>query len=487
MVDRTILDDCVRTLRDCRTAAESATEAMLRRMPFLEVAISEREPADADHAFPRVVADTSWRRADDLPPDVCATPGGTALSHCMRSAATDQFGRKIWQLAIDKIAARSNVDRTDRAAVRLMHDSVPDLNDPAQDVETIRLLCESPGTLFRRTLARRLSVLDRRFRSYDGWRENSAAKLVHIPSHEISQQDIMRLLWDVEVIFAIMDGRESEYDANTSLAALKKAVIPEVGFANGITAEYLDVTIPSTGELSIKFRREDLLEKILDVLADHYGAPAPEEGIKDTDNLYAPTRSHAKNLGFFPTPPDIASTIIQHSSIFRRSQGDSLRVLEPSAGAGHLAREAVQAGAMVDCVELDADRCAQLRAAGLYRMIRESDFLDVNPEETGLYDRVIMNPPFDHQRDIDHVMHAIRFLKPDGLLVSVMSPGTEYRSTQKATAFRRYVADLNGYWLDLPEESFVLSGSYSNTILLNLWRDGRAYFSNTKTANFVRP
>jgi 16S rRNA G1207 methylase RsmC len=34
-----------------------------------------------------------------------------------------------------------------------------------------------------------------------------------------------------------------------------------------------------------------------------------------------------------------------------------------------------------------------------------------------------MNPPFARQADIHHVNHALKFLKPDGLLVSVMSAG----------------------------------------------------------------
>jgi 16S rRNA G1207 methylase RsmC len=35
-----------------------------------------------------------------------------------------------------------------------------------------------------------------------------------------------------------------------------------------------------------------------------------------------------------------------------------------------------------------------------------------------IYDRVVMNPPFDLERDVDHVTHALKFLEPEGQLVA---------------------------------------------------------------------
>ena len=53
------------------------------------------------------------------------------------------------------------------------------------------------------------------------------------------------------------------------------------------------------------------------------------------------------------------------------------------------------------------------------------DFLETTPEP--VYDRVIMNPPFTRGADAKHVLHALGFVKPGGLLVSVMSNGASYR------------------------------------------------------------
>jgi hypothetical protein len=83
-----------------------------------------------------------------------------------------------------------------------------------------------------------------------------------------------------------------------------------------------------------------------------------------------------------------------------------------------------------------------------------------------VYDRVVMNPPFDQERDIDHVMHALGFLKSGGRLVAVMSAHTEFAESRKATAFRAHIKKLGGRLSDLPRNSFSEVGTNVNTILL---------------------
>src|SRR5437879_9816441 len=81
--------------------------------------------------------------------------------------------------------------------------------------------------------------------------------------------------------------------------------------------------------------------------------------------------------------------------------------------------------------------------------------------------------PFDLERDIDHVTHALKFLKSDGYLTAIMSAGTEFRETKKAIALRALVKAKNGRWTDLPPCSFSSVGTNVNTIVLRLWNNGR--------------
>ena len=74
-----------------------------------------------------------------------------------------------------------------------------------------------------------------------------------------------------------------------------------------------------------------------------------------------------------------------------------------------------------------------------------------------------MNPPFSRQADIHHVNHAIKFLKPGGVLVSVMSAGVTFRTNRLTDDFRRMVIAHNGQIGALPAGAFKESGTMVNT------------------------
>jgi 16S rRNA G1207 methylase RsmC len=169
---------------------------------------------------------------------------------------------------------------------------------------------------------------------------------------------------------------------------------------------------------------------------------------------------------------------MEHVPLYRDKDKPRLSILEPSAGTGNLARrlaiaeyDRVRYGHYVDCVEVQADLANALTREKLYRRVMTRDFLQIAPVPE--YDLVVMNPPFDLERDIDHVMHALKFLKPDGELHAIMSAGTEFRETTKAIAFRKVVESMRGRFSDLPPGSFSEVGTNVNTCILRLRKDGK--------------
>ena len=169
-----------------------------------------------------------------------------------------------------------------------------------------------------------------------------------------------------------------------------------------------------------------------------------------------------KKYGYFPTPSVLAEEVVAQAKIVR-----GMTVLEPSAGRGALAIPAARVTGKenVFCYELLDDNCAELQKHGL--QFTQSDFLTINP--SGGYDRVVMNPPFDKQSDIDHVSHAWKFVKPGGRLVSIMTSGVLFRGNRKTTEFREMV-EKHGGIERLPKDSFKEFSTGVNTVLVAIDR-----------------
>lgn len=138
---------------------------------------------------------------------------------------------------------------------------------------------------------------------------------------------------------------------------------------------------------------------------------------------------------FFETPDDLADEVVRLAEI----KGSRPRILEPSAGTGQLIRAVRRAGIHGYCqaVEINPYNAGKVRL--MADVTYTEDFLAIEATGCAPFDYVLMNPPFQGQRDIDHVLHAWKFLKPGGRLVSIMSPGWTFRQNRKSVDFKAFV------------------------------------------------
>lgn len=170
--------------------------------------------------------------------------------------------------------------------------------------------------------------------------------------------------------------------------------------------------------------------------------------------------------GFFPTPRELAEVTVGYADIW----DGGLSVLEPSAGNGGLAdvvRE-FHPDAKLTLIEIQPKLCMELRSKGYEP--RMADFLSMKSEP--VYDRVVMNPPFENQGDIDHITHAFNFLKPGGRLSAIGGGGWEYRKDKKAQAFRDLLNDFAMMNEPNPSGSFKSSGTMVGTRTVVVWKPG---------------
>lgn len=160
---------------------------------------------------------------------------------------------------------------------------------------------------------------------------------------------------------------------------------------------------------------------------------------------------------YFPTPADVCDLLFEMADL-----DHGMTALEPSAGRGAIASRLRPLVDAVDCIELHPKYAADIESGGYARKLWTGDFLAFEPRPE--YDRVIMNPPFTRGQDVDHVRHALRFLAPGGLLVSVMMSSIEHRSDRKHREFREMVARAGGYFEKLPDRAFRESGTEISTV-----------------------
>lgn len=190
----------------------------------------------------------------------------------------------------------------------------------------------------------------------------------------------------------------------------------------------------------------------------------------------------------FYTPPAVAQRVVELAEL---EPGN--RILEPSAGEGALldaiewdrlprgvGRERIWNPRSSCAVEMNPKAAAVLRTKG-YRVI-EADFLQTKLEQTigdgavmdfsidWRFDRILMNPPFTGGQDVGHVTHALKFLKPGGILVSVMSAGVGFKTDKKTIAFNKLLDGIDLSWSreECPEGAFTESGTNVRVVIVKV-------------------
>lgn len=183
---------------------------------------------------------------------------------------------------------------------------------------------------------------------------------------------------------------------------------------------------------------------------------SPAEKIAET--IEAGSFKKDYNLGYFPTQGEIAKSIVKGLDL---QDGD--RVLEPSIGQGHLADEIKRQypGVVLKGFELNPDN---YDISVENHDVEFGNFLEKDPEDFEPFDAIIMNPPFEKKQDIDHVMHAFKFLKPGGQFRAIMSAGPLKNVDKKSVSFREFLESIGGSMIRNEEGSFKQSGTMVETI-----------------------
>lgn len=178
-------------------------------------------------------------------------------------------------------------------------------------------------------------------------------------------------------------------------------------------------------------------------------------------------------LGFYGTPRDLGNLVVSYADL--PDDPDSLH-LEPQAGEGALAEimRFAAPSAVLRVMEIDPYRRAILERRGfsVHYHAAESDFLKFpRLESFRRFDRVVMNPPFNRQEYLKHILHALRahLAERNGRLVSIVPVTVDDLDTRLAEEFRRELKSYGHVWYENDPDAFKESGTNipTKTLLLS--------------------
>ena len=167
-----------------------------------------------------------------------------------------------------------------------------------------------------------------------------------------------------------------------------------------------------------------------------------------------------KEFQFFATPDHLADRMAKLAEV---KEGE--KILEPSAGQGAIVKAINRetGGETVYCYELMPQNQSVLKKISTVRLLGD-DFLSHEGQEE--FDKIVANPPFSRNQDIDHIKKMYSSLKNGGRLVTIASMSWTFGADKKQVEFRKWLDELGAYQEPLPEGTFKDSGTKVKAMLL---------------------
>ncbi len=158
-----------------------------------------------------------------------------------------------------------------------------------------------------------------------------------------------------------------------------------------------------------------------------------------------------KEFQFFATPDNLATYLVSLADI---DYGQA--ILEPSAGQGAIINAIMNKrghGAPVYYCELmDVNKSVCEKISNT--VFLEDDFLQLREGQNMSFDRVIANPPFNKNQDIDHIRKMYEVCKKGGRIVTIASNSWRTGSQKKQVAFREWLDDIGAEVQDIERGAF---------------------------------
>jgi len=163
-------------------------------------------------------------------------------------------------------------------------------------------------------------------------------------------------------------------------------------------------------------------------------------------------RNIKKEFQFFATPEKLADEIVEIAELEHHDT-----ILEPSAGQGAIIKAINKVCECVpDCFELMDINITILNKSGLRFNLIGDDFFKHNGKT---YSKIIANPPFSKNQDIDHFKKMYECLSLGGRLVCITSESWVNGSQKKQVEFKNWLNEIEAELIDIEKGAFKESGT----------------------------
>lgn len=161
---------------------------------------------------------------------------------------------------------------------------------------------------------------------------------------------------------------------------------------------------------------------------------------------------------FFETPEDVADWLVMLAGGVHESD----TVLEPSAGQGALVKAIHRAcpHVTVDCFELMPENMELLQKMPGVRIMGD----DFTKSKSVAYTKIVANPPFSNNQDIEHVMKMYDLLHEGGTMAAITSTHWQFSTEKKCEAFRDWLQKVGGARYEIERGAFQESGTSIKTL-----------------------
>lgn len=165
-----------------------------------------------------------------------------------------------------------------------------------------------------------------------------------------------------------------------------------------------------------------------------------------------------KDYQFFETPADVADWLVMLAGGIHE---DDI-VLEPSAGRGALIKAIHRAcpSVVVECYELMPENREFLHTLDNVILLDE----DFTKDSVGSYTKIIANPPFSGNQDIEHVRLMYERLEDGGTLAAITGPHWKIGTEKKCVEFRTWLDSVSGKTYEIGAGEFKESGTTIATV-----------------------